>query len=261
VSDDSRLRVTVLGSSNAIPRPKRACSAYLIEGGGRAILADLGSGSLGNLNAHGTAESLDAVVISHMHADHFLDIIPMRYMLKYGPRSNDKKVALWLPPGGEEMLRRMVSAFVPDSTTDFLSEVFRVGTYDPEHGLEVGDLKIRFAPTVHYIPTFAMRCDCNGASVTYSADTAPAESIVRLARETGMFLCEATLRKGGDDSEPRGHCSAREAGVMAKEAGVDRLIITHYPAEFAAGDLVDEARATFEGEIAVADDHLAYRIV
>jgi ribonuclease BN (tRNA processing enzyme) len=260
VTPSDHLRVTVLGSSNAIPRPKRACSAYLVEGDGSAILADLGSGSLGNLNAYRPAESIDAVVISHMHADHFLDIIPMRYALKYGPRTHDRKVALVLPPGGETLLRRMVSAFVPETSDDFLGEVFEVGTYDPSVPLEIGDMRLTFAATAHYLPTFAMRCECSSGSATYSADTAPCDAVVRLAEGSTLFLCEATLKEGVDDTDPRGHCSAREAGAMAKAAEVERLVITHYPAEFTHADLMGAARSEFEGELAVADDHSIFQV-
>ena len=261
VSDGEGLRVTVLGSSNSVPRPRRACSAYLIEGAGRAILADLGSGSLGNLNAHSAAESVDAVIISHMHADHFLDIIPMRYALKYSPRTNDKKVALWLPPGGEKLLRHMVSAFVPESNQDFLGEVFDVAMYDAAQGLQIGDLRVTFAQTTHYLPTFALRCACGSASVTYSADTAPDERVVRLAHETDVFLCEASLPEDYPNSEPRGHVSAREAGQMAQDASVKQLVITHYSAERTADDLEAQARKGFSGPISVTDDHEIYNVV
>jgi ribonuclease BN (tRNA processing enzyme) len=248
------LHLTVLGSSNAVPRPGRACSSYLVEGGGRAIVVDLGSGALGNLYRHRSAESIDAVVISHMHADHFLDIIPLRYALKYAPRTHGKKIALWLPEGGEEILRGIAAAFVPESPYDFLSEVFDVGTYDAALALRVGEMRVRFAPTTHYISTFAVRCEAGGRSVTYSADTAPSQSVVRLAHECDLFLCEATLRSGDADSAPRGHSSAREAGEMAQEAGVAKLLLTHYPAEFSAAHLRAEASGVFAGEIAIADD-------
>ena len=248
------LRLTVLGSSNVVPRPGRACSAYLVEGDGSAVALDLGNGSLGNLYRHRSAETLDAVVISHMHADHFLDVIPLRYALKYGPRTNGKKVALWLPEGGEAMLRGLAAAFVRESNGDFLSEVFDVRTYEGAAGLNVGELRIRFAPTAHYVSTFAMRAEAGGRSLVYSADTAPAQSVVALANECDLFLCEATLHAGDADSSPRGHSSAREAGEMARGAGVAKLLLTHYPAELTRERLAAEAGAVFAGEIGVVDD-------
>jgi len=184
-----RLRVTVLGSSSSIPRPGRACSGYLVEGGGQAVIADLGSGALANLHRVRSAESVTAVVISHMHADHFIDLIPMRYALKYGPRTHDRKVPLWLPPGGSGMLHRMADAFISESPNDFMGEVFEVREYEPQAGLALGDVRLRFAPTEHFIPTFALRCELDDASVTYSADTAPSAAVAELARATGLFLC------------------------------------------------------------------------
>lgn len=246
--------LTVLGSSNAVPRPGRACSSYLVGSGGSALVIDLGTGALGNLYRHRSAESIDAVVVSHMHADHFLDLIPLRYALKYGPRTHDKKIALWLPEGGQEMLRKMVEAFVPESPGDFLGEVFDVATYDAAAGLRIGELRVKFGATEHYIPTFAIRCEAGGRSLTYSADTAPSENVVRLAHECDLFLCEATLRSGDADSRPRGHASAREAGEMAQSAGVAKLLLTHYPAELSVERLSTEASAEFAGGVAVVDD-------
>jgi ribonuclease BN (tRNA processing enzyme) len=255
-----RLRVTVLGSSNSIPRPGRACSGYLIEGAGEAIVSDLGSGALANLLRVRPAESLTAVLISHMHADHFIDLIPMRYALKYGPRTNDRPVPLWLPPGGATLLRRMTSAFVSESPHDFMGEVFDVGEYAPDAGLAFGELRIRFAPTAHFIPTYAVRCELGGASVTYSADSAPAPALVELARGTGLFLCEATLLPKEREPGARGHLSAAEAGSIAGRAEVRRLALTHYPAETNAAELLAESAAVFGGETLVVDDNDALEV-
>jgi ribonuclease BN (tRNA processing enzyme) len=250
-----RLRVTVLGSSNSIPRPGRACSGYLIEGAGQAIVSDLGSGALANLLRLRPAESLTAVLISHMHADHFIDLIPMRYALKYGPRTHDRPVPLWLPPGGATLLRRMTNAFVSESPHDFMGEVFDVSEYAPDAGLAFGDLRLRFAPTAHFIPTYALRCELDGASVTYSADTAPAPELDELARDTGLFLCEATLLPNEREPGARGHLTAAEAAAIAGRAGVRRLALTHYPAETNAAELLTESGATFAGETLVVDDN------
>jgi ribonuclease BN (tRNA processing enzyme) len=248
------LDVTVLGSSSSIPRPGRACSAYLVQGTGRSVALDLGSGAFSNLLEWVRAEDVDAVVISHMHPDHFLDIIPMRYALRYGPRTHARRPVLYLPPDGEALLRRLVNAFVVESNGDFL-DVYDVRTYDPARGLQLGDLRLRFALTMHYIPAFAVRCEVNGRSVTYSADTAPEPRVARLAKETDAFLCEATLGPQAREHGPRGHSSAREAGAMARDGRVKRLVLTHYGVEAGANELTDEARAVFGGEIVVADDN------
>ena len=251
----SRVRVIVCGSSCSIPRPGRACSSYLIEGDGTAFVADLGTGALANLMRTRSAESIDAIVISHMHADHFLDIVPLRYALKYGPRTNDRKVPLYLPPNGETMLRRLAAAFDGEASIDFLDEVYEVRTYDPSGGLRIGAAALRFAPTQHFIPTFAIRAQIGSAAVTYSSDTAPSDNVVALAAQAGAFLCEATLGCAEEDQTSQGHSSAREAGGMAARARAARLVLTHYTAIFAAADIARSARTSYDGPIHVADDN------
>lgn len=255
-NEASGFALTVVGSSCSIPRPGRACSSYLFEAGGRAIVADLGSGAFSSLSRYRAVESIDAVLISHMHADHFIDVIPMRYALKYGDNPPSRKPLLYLPPGGEAMLRRLTDAFARESNGDFMAEVFDVRTYDPARTLQIGEAAIRFVPTSHYIPTFAIRCDAAGASVTYSADTAPDDRVVELARNTELFMCECTLTAEAESERPRGHLSAREAGLIARKADARRLLLTHYPATADPADLEAQARAHYPGPIEVADDGL-----
>ncbi len=225
-----------------------------MESAGAAILADVGSGAFANVIRFRAAEDIDAVVISHMHADHFIDIIPMRYALKYGNRTNARRVALHLPPGGIAMLQRLTAAFERESSHDFMGEVFDLHEYDASKALTVGDARIRFAPTSHYIPTWAMRFEAAGASITYSADTAPDDRVADLALRTDAFVCEATLSIDEEADVPRGHVSAREAGRMAARAGVRRLVLSHFPASADPATLESLARSTFAGPIDVADD-------
>jgi len=248
------MRLAVCGSSCSIPRPGRACSAYLIEVDGAAFVVDLGSGAFSNVVKHRAAEALDGVLITHMHADHFLDVIPLRYALKYGSRSNGKRVVLYLPPGGEGMLRRLVAAFAPEAGDDFLSDVYDVRTFDPARALHIGAATLTFAPTAHYIPTFAVRCAVGTTGIVYSSDTAPSLGVTRLAKAADAFVCEATLSPAEEGEVPRGHCSAREAAEMAAHAEVERLVLTHYPATLAPAELAAQARRVFNGPIDIADD-------
>ncbi len=223
------------------------------------MLLDLGTGAFARARRYAGEERLAAVVISHMHADHFIDLIPLRYALRYGTRGRRGKLPVYLPPGGLAMLRALVSAFAQEGG-DFLNDVFDLAEYDPSRTLEIGGGTLRFAMTQHYIAAFAMRWERGGASVTYSADTAPSDAVVALARGSGVFVCEATLRRGDRETGTRGHSSASEAAAMAQAAGVRRLVLTHYGEDSTHDDLDIAARERFEGTIVVADDHAAIEL-
>ncbi|GAC1422035.1 MAG: MBL fold metallo-hydrolase [Candidatus Velthaea sp.] len=216
---------------------------------------DLGTGAFSNLRQYVDYDRLDAVVISHMHADHFIDLIPLRYALRYGDLRRETKLPLYLPPDGERMLYHLVGAFADEGAGDFLGEVFDLRTYEPGKALRINAGTLRFAHTAHYIPAFAMRYDRNGRSVTYSADTAPDTRVIDLARGTDMFICECTLLAGDVEHGMRGHSSALEAGEMARAAGAGALVLTHYAEAARAQDLDESARRAFNGNVIVADDH------
>ncbi len=222
-------------------------------------MLDLGTGAFANLRRYVDYDRLGGVVISHMHADHFIDLIPLRYALRYGSHRPAAKLKIYLPPGGLAMLKRLVSAFASEGG-EFLSDVFDLREYDPAAPLTIEGATLRFAHTSHYIPAYAIRWERSGSSVTYSADTAPDERVVALARESDIFLCEATLLHGEGEIGMRGHSSAAEAATMARAAGVRRLVLTHYGEESTARDLDEAARSIFSGEIVVADDHRMFNL-
>jgi len=196
--------------------------------------------------------ALDAVVITHMHADHFFDVIPLRYGLTYGPSLRSSPLVLWLPPGGSSVLQRVCAAFAREGRSDFL-DAFDVREYDETSSLTVGEIALRFARVRHYIDAFAIRAESGGASLTYSGDSAPCDELVGLARDVDLFLCEAGLGTGVEDA-PRGHLSAGEAGEIATAAGARALALTHYPAECATEALRSHAAGAFDGPVTIVDD-------
>ena len=236
-----------------MPRPGSACSSYLVRSSVTGVLLDIGPGAVGKLQLATDPSRLDAIVISHMHADHFLDLVPLRYGLKYGRAPSERRVPLWLPPGGRAVLAELANLASHGAHPDFFDDVYLVDEYDPAQPLEIGDLHLSFCRTRHYIAAFAVRAERNGASITYSADTAPCDAVVEQARNTSVFLCEAALGLDSEEGE-RGHCSAYEAGEMAHRAGADRLVLTHYQAMFVVDDLVAEAERVFRGPIVAAQD-------
>jgi ribonuclease BN (tRNA processing enzyme) len=248
------MRVRVVGSSSSVPRPGRACSCHLIRARGTNLLLDIGTGSLANLRIVMDYPDLDGIIVTHMHADHFLDLIPLRYGLKYGPLLRDDRMPVYLPPGGEKQLRAFAATFAPEGPDDFLDEVFEIHEYDPDGVLGIGHLSVTFAKTIHYIDAYAVRVERDGASVCYSSDTAPCERVEDLAHGCSIFLCEAALGLAAEAGPVRGHLSAIEAGEMAHRAGARRLVLTHYGTEFAPGELEEAARSVYHGPCAVADD-------
>ncbi len=223
-----------------------------------AVLFDMGTGALANLRRTTDYDRIDAVVISHMHADHFIDVIPLRYALKYGRKQRGARVALYLPPGGEAMLRAMTAPFSGEPG-HFLDDVFTIAEYDPQATMAIVGGVISFVETIHYIPTYAVRFDAAGGSITYSADTARDRSVGVLGRDTDLFLCEATLLPGEVEEYP-GHSSVRDAALMATAAAAKLLVLTHYPSDADPRDMARIAAASFVGTIAIADDGAVYEI-
>lgn len=254
------MRVRVVGSSSSVPRPGRACTCHLIRTPATSVLFDMGTGAFAKLRATLDYNTIDGVIVSHMHADHFLDLIPLRYALKYGPLFREERMPLLLPPGGGATLRAMCDALARENDSDFLDSVYDVAEYDPSAELHIGELRLTFAKTEHYIDAYAIRAEYGDASVVYSADTAPCASVRALARGCSLFVCEASLGLGTESGPSRGHCSAIEAGQLAQDAGARRLLIAHYGTEYAPGELEDAAQAVYRGPCSVADDGIELSI-
>jgi ribonuclease BN (tRNA processing enzyme) len=241
----------IVGSSSAVPRPNRANSSYLLRSENLALAIELGSGALSKLLAAQDVTALDALLVSHMHADHFFDIVPLRYALKYEMR-RERALQAYLPPGGRRKLASVVAPFAKNGS--FFDGVMDVAEYLPASGLRIGDARISFAKTRHYIDAYAMRIQLPGSTFAFSSDTAPVQNVIDLVRGADLFLCECALGADGRESGSRGHSNAKEAGAMAQAAGVKHLVLTHYSASSRAADLKQAAKSAFNGKITVADD-------
>ncbi|MCL4458479.1 MAG: MBL fold metallo-hydrolase [Chloroflexi bacterium] len=251
------MRVTILGSSPAWTNAGGACSGYLLEQGETRLLLDCGNGVCGNLSKHIAYDAISAIIVSHMHPDHFLDLIPYRYALVYGLGHRlERRPYLYLPPGGQMVLEHIVAAFA--EAADFLSSVFEVQEYDPLEPLCVGELIIRFMPVRHFIPTFGMTV-MGDKTIAYSSDSGPSEALVSLAKDADLFLCEATLRQAAEEGPERGHLSPVEAGTIARRAAVKMLVLTHIGRE--ATDLqkcLEEVKQIYGGNVALAREGDTY---
>lgn len=245
------VRLHVAGSSSAVPRPGRANSGYVLRSPGSAIGVDFGNGVFSRVREFLSPAELDAIFISHMHADHFFDLVPLRYALRY---EFERKEALpvYLPPGGITVLREVVRPLKENA--DFFAGVFDLREYDPGTTLQVREWRVRFALTRHYIPAYAMRFESAAGVFAFSADSAPCAALDTVATGADLFLCEAALGADGTESGSRGHLNAGEAGETAARAAVKHLVLTHYGAAAEAAALRSAAAAAYGGRITVADD-------
>jgi ribonuclease BN (tRNA processing enzyme) len=258
------LTLTILGAGPAGPNVGGANSGYLLRQGDDSVVMDCGPGTAGRIPLHVPVNRLTAVVISHLHPDHYFDLVAVYYMLKYGePRPADRAPPLpvFVPPGGREFMRRF-GKLIADKPA-MLEDIFDVRDYASDVEAAIGGLSFTFRPVQHYIMSHAMRVSgSSGATLVFSSDVAPCPQLIEVARAADLFLCEsAMLDASQDEADPakRGHLSAREAGDAARQAGVKRLLITHYR----SGEQYDTAhlaaaRSTFDGPVELAREGQTY---
>jgi ribonuclease BN (tRNA processing enzyme) len=256
------MELTVLGGSAAAPNGGDASAGYLIKSGETAILLDCGSGVVSQLRAQFEARALSGVVISHLHSDHALDLIALRYTLKYAPPGHGAPIPLHLPPGGCDFVDRLGAVFAvgSEASMEFWDDVLTPTEYgallDADAPLTIGSLTLRFAPMRHYIPVWAIRIEdrLSGRVLTYSADTGPTTPLADFASGSDLLLCEATLleQESGSDPAHWGHLTATQAGEIATAAQAKHLVLTHLWAELGFDRYLAAARTTFAGPIDTA---------
>lgn len=246
------MRLTVLGSGAACAGMGGNSSGYLVDDAGVRILLDCGHGVASTLVSMTPPETIDHIFISHMHADHFIDLLPLRFaMTKDMAGLPEPGGRLHLPPGGRQSLDRLLDAV--SFPRDFFETVWQVREYQPGETLDLGaGMRIRFAGGIHYIPGWAVRID-GSSSLTYSGDTAPSDDVRDLAMGSDLLLAEATL----DEPEcgpVRGHLTAHQAAELAASAGVGSLMLTHFWHDADREAAAREARRWLEAEVLVATD-------
>ncbi len=254
------MRLTILGRSPATPNPGEACAGYLVEGDGSRVLVDIGPGVVAQLLQRHHPDELDAVVVSHMHADHMLDLVTLRYVYPWRARPREERLRVILPPGSADQMLDLAKGV---GNARHFEDSFRLSEHDGSRPVTFDGLSLTPIETQHYIPCWGFRIEADGKRLAYTADTAPCGGLVDLADGPDLLLSEATLRSLDEDAappEPRGHLTPAEAGEAAREGGARRLMLTHLPVNGNGGWAVDEAANAFEADVEVAEPARVYEI-
>jgi ribonuclease BN (tRNA processing enzyme) len=248
------VQLTVLGCAGTFPGPDSPCSSYLIEHDGFRLVVDMGAGSLGQLQKHIGLLDVDAVYISHLHADHCIDLVAYSYARRYHPDGVPPQLPVYGPQGTGG---RICSAF-ENPPLNGLIDVFDFHEV-PVGATSIGPFSVTSARSNHPVECHALRVEAGGRSLTYSADTGVCDGLVELARDTDLFLCEASW-EDSEDNPPGVHLSGREAGEHASRANAKRLLLTHLVAWSDADAIHAEAKAAYDGQLDVAKCGTTYAV-
>jgi ribonuclease BN (tRNA processing enzyme) len=249
------VKLTIVGCAGTFPGPDSPCSSYLLEHDGFRLLLDAGNGSTGVLQRTIGLLELDAVVISHLHGDHFLDLITYTYARRYHPEGMPGK----LPVYGPSDIESHIAGVFGRPVNDLLDEVYDFHPVSRAGRTEIGPFTVDLAPVIHPVETYGMRITAGGRTLAYSADSGACDELVKLAREADMFLCEASYLDG-DDNPPEIHLTGKEAGEHAARADAGRLLLTHLVPWGDPDRTLTEATTAYSGDISIASSCAVYDI-
>ncbi|MET3696343.1 ribonuclease BN (tRNA processing enzyme) [Bacillus oleivorans] len=240
------MELTVVGFRGGYPGKDEATSGYILEENGFRLLMDCGSAVISHLQRYIQPEELDAVIVSHYHADHVADI---------GILQHARLIQSFL---GKQMPNLPIYGHQEDMA-EFQELTYKQITkgiaYDPNSKLQVGPFSITFLRTNHPVSCFAMRIEAGGKALVYTADTSFKEEFIDFSKAANLLVCECNLYKG-QDGKAAGHMTSEEAGNLAAKAGVGSLILTHLPHYGDVSQLVQEAKENYNGPVALAHSGL-----
>ncbi|MET8553667.1 MBL fold metallo-hydrolase [Streptomyces sp. NPDC004959] len=250
------MKLTVVGCSGSIPSVDSPCSSYLVEADGFRLLLDMGNGALGELQRHIGLNELDAVVLSHLHADHCIDMCAYFVVRYYNadPLATTP-LPVYGPDGTEE---RLTAAHGDTPTRSAMAEVFDFHTLKPG-SFRIGPFTLHAEQVRHPVEAYGFRVEHEGRSLTYSGDTGPSAALDQLAADSDLFLCEAAFTDGKEEI-PDLHLNGREAGESAQRASARRLVLTHIPPWTDPQLNLTAAREVYQGPLELAHTGAVYEI-
>ncbi len=246
------MKLKILGTFSPHGTSTHNCPGFLITDGDTKILIDCGSGTHKLLNFPTDLNNL-SVIISHLHRDHYNDIYNIQYssFVYHNQKRIKKPVDIYLP------------ATPIKSYDDVVDENISFANYhsiNAKTNLKIGDFDISFCLTDHPIETYAVKLTCKNKTIVYTSDTSfSAETkLIAFARNADLLICESSLLISHGFPEINSHLTARQAGIIAKEANVAHLLLTHFWPEEITEKYVEEAKTIFSKTTAANEGDILY---
>ncbi len=245
--------LTPLGTAAPHPQPGRPCSGHLVEAGGAKVWMDAGPGTFAELQRHLHPGELTAIWISHLHSDHWTDLIAAEAGISDGGLGIDRPIPVYAPADAP----RRLAGFYGKPDLGPLAEVFAFHALEDGHTVDLDGAQLATHAVVHGIEAYGARITYDGAVLAYTGDSGPCPELGRLARGADVLLAEAYVDRHEGE---RVHLTPEDAGALAREAGVQTLLVTHVGPSLTPDEATDRAREEFGGHTVRAREGVAYEI-
>jgi ribonuclease BN (tRNA processing enzyme) len=250
------VRLTVIGCSGSFPGPSSPASSYLLEAEGFRLLLDCGNGALGSLQNFAPLDGIDAVCLSHLHGDHFLDLAAYAVVRALWPPGPLPKIPVYGPSGTPQRLAQTYGTADPADPRNLTGQAFSFPAPLREGSRDIGPFQVTAERMSHPVETWGLRFEHDGQVLAYSADTGPTPALTRLAAGADLLLCEASfVEPSGPEDPPLPpdlHLTGRQAGTHAAQASAGRLVLTHLVPWNSGDRVLAEAAESFTGPAGLA---------
>ena len=250
------MRLTVLGCSGSLPGPGSAASGYLVEADGVLLVMDLGNGTMSRLQNACDPFDMTAALFSHLHPDHCADVTALILIRRFFPNPpfdpRERRLPVYAPAEAPTRFAGLHAPSEEERLSTDLSDVFdfhalRPGTF------HIGPVEITVARMAHICEAYGFRITSGGRSLVYSGDTARCAELDRLAANADVLLTEASWVNQG--SYPGNlHMTGKDTGQLARDAGVNKLLLTHILPWTDKDAVFTDASEAFPGPVVVVEE-------
>jgi ribonuclease BN (tRNA processing enzyme) len=248
------MKLTIVGCSGSLPGPSSPASCYLVqaEHAGRIwnLVLDLGNGALGPLQRHIDPRAIDAVMLTHLHPDHCIDLCGLYVAQKYGPGAGSRhQIPVYGPKGTDERMARAYGLTPPegmDGEFDFRQLVDR-------EVIKIGPFTLTPYRVNHPVEAFGVRVEADGAVLAYTGDTDSCDALTPLLHKATLALADSAFVDGRDAAQGIHLSGGRAAQAAVDAGGVDRLMLTHVPPWNDPSVCRSQAAAVWRGEVELAE--------